>query len=344
MPALSQRTQPIRSIRVAHFTFVLYVVGLPLFIGGLALGHPMGMMFGAATFGTALLAFVVNVAATLTRGPRRDVTWWALAGALAFLVVTLALGLTLAGNLRWGFLRELRFLALGVHLHVALGGWVLLVIIGVAQKLLPMFLLSHGGGDRPARAAVALIAAGAAWLTFFHHLPGKSWRVAAALLGAGLACFLGQAWLFYRRRHRPALDPGMRLAAAGLGLLASSLILAAVVATQDVHPRVWTAYVSAVVLGISLFVAALYYKIVPFLVWYHRFGPLAGTQAVPQVAELYSAPVAHASGLLLVLGAVGLTGAVLVGQPGVARLAAVVLAGGVVTEAFQMFQLSRSGP
>src|SRR5690606_5435264 len=99
----------------------------------------------------------------------RDVTWWALTWAAFFLAVTLVLGLALAGNLRWGYLGGGRITSIGVHLHVALAGWVLLVMIGVGHRLLPMFLLSHGAGDGFARWAVRLVAAGAGVLAFLHH-------------------------------------------------------------------------------------------------------------------------------------------------------------------------------
>lgn len=337
--------EPIRSVRAGHLAFGLYVLGIPIFVYGVATGHHVAMMSGASIFGVGILVFVTNVAATLSRAPRRDVTWWALAGALVFLVITLVLGLTLAGNLWKGYLGAGRFMVLGVHLHIALGGWVLLVIVGVAQKLLPMFLLSHGVGDRLARAAVVLIAAGATWLALLHHLLfAMLWRGAAVLLGAGLACFLAQAVLFYRHRHRPALDPGMRLAAAGLGLLGMGLALAGPVVLLDVHPRIWTAYVMAMLLGITLFVAALYYKIVPFLVWYHRFGPLAGKQSLPKVGELYSTRAANAAGILLFFGATGTTAAVFFGQPMMARIAAVILMVGALVEAGQMLQLARRRP
>lgn len=337
--------EPIRSVRAAHLSFALYVLGLPVFVYGVVAGHHLAMMSGAGTFGVGILVFVANVSATLHKAQRRDVTWWALTGALVYLVVTLVLGLTLAGNLWKGYLGAGRFMVVGVHLHIAVGGWVLLVIVGVAQKLLPMFLLSHGVGDRLARASVALIAAGAAWLALLHHLLSAAlWRGAAVLMGVGLASFLAQAVLFYRHRHRPALDPGMRLAAAGLGLLGLGLVLAVPVVLMDVPPRVWVAYVMAMLLGITLFVAALYYKIVPFLVWYHRFGPLAGKQPVPRVGELYSARTANVAGILLLLGALGMTASVLFGHAAPARLAAVVLTAGVLVEAWQMLLLARRRP
>ncbi|NIQ54971.1 MAG: hypothetical protein GWN85_16275, partial [Gemmatimonadetes bacterium] len=59
--------------------------------------------------------------------------------------------------------------------------------VGVAHRLLPMFLLSHDVGDRWAKAAVALLSAGALVLTVGHHgAPVVARWLPAALLGSGL--------------------------------------------------------------------------------------------------------------------------------------------------------------
>src|SRR5690606_27717729 len=112
------------------------------------------LLAGAALLGSGLLVFVGNLALTLRRCRDRNITWWALTGAAVSLLATIVLGVSLAGNLQAGYLGENRFLALGVHIHVAVAGWVALVMIGVGHRLLPMFLLSHGASERPARLAV----------------------------------------------------------------------------------------------------------------------------------------------------------------------------------------------
>jgi hypothetical protein len=337
--------QPIRSERVAHVTFALYAPGLLAFATGLSTGHVVLMLGGAAVFGTGVLLFVGNLAATLKRSQRRDVTWWALAFAALYLFVTLVLGLALTGNLRWGYLGVGRVPSIGVHLHVALAGWVLLVMIGVAHRLLPMFLLSHGANDRFARAAVVLVAAGAGMLAFLHHAPPLvSHWLPGLFIALGCTSFLLQARQFYVRRHRPDLDPGMRLAAGALALLVLALALAWPVVTTDVPARVSVAYVMTIILAVSLFVAAHYYKIVPFLVWYHRFGPLAGRQAVPRVSDLYSARFATMAGALLVSGAVVLVASVALGAALPARLGALLLASGAGIEGGQMLLLWRTRP
>lgn len=337
--------EPIRSVRAGHIAFALYVPGVAAFVLGMVTGAVPVMLAGAAALGAGVLVFAVNLGATLWGAAHRDVTWWALAGADLYLCVTLVLGLALAGNLRWGYLGSARLTALGTHLHVALTGWVLLVMVGVAHRLLPMFLLSHGAKEWFAKAAVGLLAAGAAMLTVGHHGPPiVSHWLPALLLGLGLGAFLLQAREFYQHRHRPVLDPGMRLAAGALAILAAGLLLAGVAVFTPGSSRSSTAYVVVIVLGISLFIAAHYYKIVPFLVWYHRFGPLAGRQSVPRVNQLYSARAATVAGTLLVLGTATLSAAVIVGNAAAARGGAMLLAAGVGVEAVQMSALARRAP
>lgn len=337
---------PIRSTRLAHLSFALHVPGVALFVAGLLTGRHAAMLGGAACFGSGLLLFAGNLAATLRRAPERNLTWWALAAADAYLATTVVLGASLAGNLRWGYLGGERFLALGVHLHVAVAGWVLLVMAGVAHRLLPMFLLSHGATERPGRIAVALLAGGTAILVGFHHFlaPWTVWTV-AALLGGGLVAFLAQAAAFFRARKKPALDAGLRLAAAGAALLGAALLLAPFwLARGLAAPGLATAYVLALLLGVSLFVAGHYYKILPFLVWLHRFGPLVGRKQVPRVADLYAARPANAAAALLAMGAAGMVGATLAGSAEAARVAALLYAAGAAVVAVQMLGISRRRP
>jgi hypothetical protein len=339
---------PMRWHALGHGSLALYAPGLLLFAGGLQAGWTGVMLVGAALFSAGLLLFLVNAVASLARAPVRDLTWVALAAAFAFLLVTVVLGASLAGNLRWFYLGANRLQALGVHMHVALGGWVLLVVVTVGRKLLPMFLLSHDCEDRPGRAAAVLLATGATVLTLFHHVPGGAvmW-VAGALLAAGAVAFLAQVALYLRHSHRPGLDAGLRLAAAGMVFLAASVVLGGwSLATGFAGARLTTAYGAALVVGtFTPFVAGHYYKILPFLVWNHRYAALVGSgRRVPKVADLYDMRAANAAALLLTAGAALLVACILAGWAAGARAAAVVFAAGAMIEVWQMISLFRRSP
>lgn len=333
---------PIRSERHAHVGFIGYVAGLPMFVIGFLTGrHPL-MLTGVALFAGALLLFVLNLARTLRRASERNVTWWCLAGAAVFLVATIVLGASLAGNLRWGYIGDNRLLAIGVHLHVALAGWVLLVAIGVAHRLLPMFLLSHDVPTWPAVAAAWLTGSGAGILLALHHyLTPPVLLLVAALLAGGVLAFIGYAATHFRGRKRRVLDAGMSLAAAGVGFLLLGVALAPFVVVHGAGaPRLAIAYVMALVVGgFSLFVAGHQYKIVPFMVWFHRYSSLMGKRKLPVVADLYSAPTARSAGALLALGTALLLIGVLAGNTLIGRSGALLFFAGAAVLGGQLLPL-----
>ena len=318
----------------AHASFAAHVVGVTAFVAGVASGRPALVHVGACGLAAGFVVFATNLAATLAAVRERGLTWWALAGAAVFLVVTPAYGVVLALNLDGGALvGASRFTVVAVHAHVAIVGFVLMVVVGVAHRLLPMFLLSHGASERAAWVAIALLFSGAALLA----IPiGGDLRVASAgaLASAGVIAFLIQAATFFRHRRRRAIDPGMRLAAAGLGGLALAVLIAPVALSRGLSDlQLVTTYFAVLLGAISLFVAGHYYKIVPFLVWYHRLGPLVGARKVPKVAELFSEPIARADGVLLVFGWLGLAVGIYTSAAGLVRAAALAFAVGAVLEA-----------
>jgi hypothetical protein len=298
---------PIRWTRLAWATLAVFAPGLALFTAGLLAARSAWVIVGAVVFGVALMMFVANLAATLwgarPRGDEPDaaerrLTWYALALAAAFLAATVLLGAALSGNLRWGFLGAERFVALGVHMHVAIAGWVLLVIVGVAHRLLPMFLLSHGASGVTGCAAVGLLGGGSGLLLVLTtRSPRWSGRPRAARRpGRSRSCSRrrSSSGTGGSRRSTPAAPRGLRLA----------FLLALAIAPFAVHaglaaPRLATAYVLVLVLGgLSLFVAGHYYKILPFLVWYHRFGPLVGRGRC-RAWRTCTPPARHAAAALL---------------------------------------------
>lgn len=328
---------------LAHVTFCLQVLGAAGFVVGLALARRPLVITGAAALSAAFVLFAANLGVTLAAVRERSVTWWALAGAALYLVVTPVYGLLLQLNAIGG-LGLHRFHVVAVHAHVAIVGVVLLVIVGVAHRLIPMFLLSHGASERPAWVAVALLAAGAALLAL--PIGGMAVDAAGGVLAAGgILAFVVQAIGFFRHRKRRGLDPGLRIAAAGLVALLAAMAIAPFALSKGLADlRLLSTYFVVLLGALSLFVAGHYYKIVPFLVWYHRFGPLVGFRKVPKVSELFSERVAHLSGLLLVGGFAGVALGTYLGSMTAVRAAAVALASGALVESTVIARVARRRP
>ncbi|MBW7932984.1 MAG: hypothetical protein H3C62_05090 [Gemmatimonadaceae bacterium] len=336
--------QAIASERLAHVTFVLHVTGVGLMVTGIALHHALTLGAGLAALSAGITLFVGNLAVTLRRSKQRELTWWALSAAVVFLSVALILGVALAINRFTGMLGSAQDLALRVHLHTAMYGWVLLVIVGVSHRLLPMFLLSHGGKERYGWWATGLITAGAALLALFHHVPVVGRELPIALLAAGLLVWVGQARVFYRHRHRPQLDAGLRLSAVAIVVLACAPLVLGRFLFPGASAAVRTLYAAILVLGAALFVAAQYYKIVPFLIWNRYYGPLAGSRPLPRVADLYAAREAMTAIALLAGGAVVALIGIAVASAGAVQASAVLLTSGAAVEARQLWGVSRRRP
>lgn len=336
--------QAIASERVAHLTFVLQVVGVALMVTGIALHHATGLTVGLSVLSAGITLFVGNLAVTLHRSKQRELTWWALCAAATFLSIALILGVALAINRFTGMLGTAHDLALRVHLHTALYGWVLLVIVGVSHRLLPMFLLSHGGVERYGWWAAGLIAAGAALLTLLHHVPILGRELPLTLLAAGLLVWVVQARVFYRHRHRPQLDAGLRLSAVAIGLLALAPLALGRLLLPGASATARTTYAGILVLGAVLFVAAQYYKIVPFLIWNRYYGPLAGSRPLPRVADLYAPREALVAISLLAGGAAVVLAGIVVASAALVKTGAGLLTAGAVVEARQLWGVSRRRP
>ena len=324
--------RPLRSTTIAHVSFAAQALGVACLVVALIAGSRSLLLVGASALTLAFVSFGANLAITLAGARERGFTFWALAAATVSLVATPVYGLVLAFSLHVGGLED-RFGTIGEHAHIAIVGFVMIVMVGVAHRLMPMFLLTHGVTERPAWISLALLF-GAASLLIVHHVGGVARLVAAGALGcAGVVAMIVQAALFFRHRKRRSIDPGMRLAAAGLVGLAIAVVLAPFALTRGMSDlRLLTTYFVVLLGAISLFVAGHYYKIVPFLVWNHRFGPLLGKRKVPMVAELYSEKVALANVALLVSGLVGLAIGTYVGSELLARIAATVFAAGALLE------------
>ena len=338
---------PIRSWRVGHASFWTFAPGVGLFAGGVGTTSPILRHAGLTLVAAGVVLAVSNVASTLPRARARDVTWAAIALAITFLTTTLTLGAILLHNLQTGFIAAARLRVLATHLHVAIVGWALIMIVGVSHRLLPMFLLARGADTRWTKRALAFLAIGVPTLATGILVQQTAVRwVGVGLLELGIACFLRQAYAFYRARAKRSLDAGMRFAATALGFLTVSALLGpAVLAAGPGHARLDTAYVAIGLLGgIVLYIIGLFYKIVPLLAWVARYRGHMGKRRVPTVAEMYSSRVALVQLAAMGLGLAFLGAGIASGSERVVQCGALLFLAGVLLFVGQLVHVAFGGP
>ncbi len=280
---------PLRWPRLAWGHLVIYVAGASGLVAAFWIGRFDAPLIAAAAvvwLGIALLVF--NLGATLVGSGKRDITSWLIAGALVNLLLTATVGLLLAVNFTHPFLPASHLEFLELHAHLGFAGWLLCLIMGAGRRLLPMFLVAPE--PPPRRAALAFVAVESGlvlWGAGLWLAPHAAWIVPAAiaLLVLGLALWLIEAATIVRTRSRRALDPALKTAVVALGLLAVAAAAGVAVARSAglASPAV-QAYGALFLLGaVSLLIQAFLYKIIPFLVWLHRWSGLVGRQPVPNL-------------------------------------------------------------
>jgi cbb3-type cytochrome oxidase subunit 1 len=326
---------PLWSVRLANWTFWIFLIGATGTIGHMwvyAVGW--GLPFSAAMALFAMGMFAFNLLATMARVREWNLSGLHLLTALVFIVLAAAFGVTLAANLSTPFLKTDHLRLLSVHAHLAFLGWVTLVIMGVALKLIPMFALAHGYSTSLARAAYGLVAFGTiglsvAWI--FGGPPGLQ-VFYAVLLAGGILAFLGQLVTIFRHRMRKELDVGMRHTIVSFSNLALLLLIGLYIAVrrpdvvQNPVPNWQLVYGFLAFYGfVSFIIMGQMYKILPFLTWYHRFSDRVGKESVPMLKEMFSERLGQIQFWLSLVGYAGAVVAIFLGQTRALQAAAAVL-------------------
>jgi hypothetical protein len=301
------------SERLARFQSWLHLIGVPGMVCMFLkwdfkqIGH-----FGSV-FGIGVILFVYNMARTLARIPRWTPIAFGIATGIGWMLVTMSAGLFIACAKCWPSLSSFAPLPqMHAHAHLGLLGIFITLIVAVSYRLVPMFAVSKVQSSRRAAWSIALLNLGVASVatTILFQSP---WKIGAALITiSGLALFNVELRAILRAGARPKLDWGMRHFITGMSLITptATLSLALCLPGVPVSPHLENVYAVFGLFGVLLFaLIGILYKILPFFVWFHRYGSEIGRSKVPQLADMYSAPLQafgyalHIAALFLVAGA-----------------------------------------
>lgn len=266
-------------------------LGTPLLAVGLYRGDSGLIHAAMAALAIGWLPFLAAAAVSLARARSASgLTLIPMRLAWLAALLTVALGLwlagVLAGDLNPGGIDR------GFSLHVAWGltGWVLLLVMGVAYQVVPMLQITPPYPAVYTRWAtwVVFAALALASLATFTERPALA-ELGQGLIGASLAGFGLVTLDLQRRRRRRVSDTTLLFWRLGMSSL---LVLAPLPWLYPRLPVGWQA--PAAVTGGLLFllgfavsvVSGMLYKIVPFLAWFHlqtQTGARAGS--IPNMKE-----------------------------------------------------------
>ena len=265
---------------VAAVVHPLITAGAIFLASAFLLQQQVLFLVAAAVFITALGLFLTVMAIALLRTPARGMSIHVLRVAVFGLLVTVMLGATLALTL--GLEEHLQtdwsLLAL-VNVHVAwgLGGWALMLVIGVSYLVVPMFQLTPSYPvwlTRLLPAGLFLVLCLWSLQLVAPSAAAQAWQSGVGIVGVSLAGSYAFAtlWLQARRRRRQS-DPTLifwRVAMLSLLAFAVSWIVFEALPQLGGNLRapLWLGVLAIPGLFLSV-ITGMLYKIMPFLNWLH---------------------------------------------------------------------------
>ncbi len=316
---------------VAAVVHPLLAVAALLLVLAFALDRPVLFQVAGPLFAAFLGGFLTVVAVALLRTQAQGKSLHTLRLAIFGLLVTLTLGSILAIALGWQTGWPL-LIAANVHAAWGLGGWALLLLIGVSYLAVPMFQLTPPYPGWLARwLPLGLLLLLCLWSLQLVARDGvaQSWQSGVALAGLLLAALyaLATLWLQARRRRRLVDVTFLFWRGAMLSLLALAVswVVLEMLPSFGEHPRapLWLGVLALAGVFVSA-INGMLYKIVPFLNWLH-LQQLGGLKVLPPNIKQMIPERAMRGQLKLHFSALGLLLAAVLWPP-LAKVAGLVFA------------------
>ncbi len=271
---------------------MLHTILIPailLMVSGFFWNHSWMLKASLILLFPTILLFLLQLVQPLARADGSRPVVLAMRFAAICLALTLLLGsLNLAQYSGWwpGF--QDRNLLKTLHLQMGLLGWIGFLIFGVGFHVIPMFYLSKPFSDKQARGILLTAFGSLSALSTGSILGmGKDWLILFSLPGLASVFYFSYTLLrMLHQRKRKVHDSTLRLWQGGILALCLSLplgLLHLVSSGQQWLFLFGIFFIGGFAISVSI---GMLYKIVPFLIWFHRFSSLVGQVRVPLLKDL----------------------------------------------------------
>ena len=289
---------PVPYTRIAHLVHILLVAGLVGFVWRLLGGPVVAMSWAIMAFKLALPAFLLPLGWALLYPATVNETVQGMRLAVLSLVAVTLMGLMMAAGFAGDLFPQNRMLWVQVHLTVALLGWVGGLIMSVSWQVIPMFYLAPATSKTARRWLFGMLVTGLIlpFTVLFATIDTTGWLspgiiAAISSLPAALVIWVLHPFLVLKSiaaRKRKRSDASLLFWKAGMGT-ALLIIPIAAIALLLPDPRWQVLFGWVTIWGwAGMIMHGMLSRIVPFLVWFHRFSARVGLEPVPSMRGLLS--------------------------------------------------------
>ena len=279
-------------LEVEHFSIDLYYVVNPLlFLGTVIIffgfyKYPILLSYGGVIVFISFFIFLLESFLTIKKVEKLNFLSSTVLVANVFLllglIVAIILSFVYSGNLDL----DIKALMLS-HIYLVFVGYLGITIISMSYILIPMFWLSHSFNNIYLKLAFYSISVGVVFVVLsqiFKFLIFEYFGYSLVLIGFIL--FIYQLYLIFKTKVRKQKDIYYKYIVFSIVNFVLALILVCIyyIFLND-YILIIAGFIFLLGFLIPIITAHLY-KIIPFLVWFHRFAPLVGKEKVPMLADM----------------------------------------------------------
>lgn len=277
------------NIMAARKVHAIFASGVVLIVSGIYLMSESLITVASLLLLVALLSFVIQIGIALFKVEADRPTVIAMRISIICLLITVLLGFYFsAAHAGFWELPENRVQMTGIHIVLGLFGWVGTLIMGVGFHVIPMFYMTPEFPPEKSFSILlaytsslilvplSLLADGGGMLSIMAGLPAL----------AAMLVFMKITLDLIKNRKRKIMDATLRSWQVGLTILPLALIALFVLQFAE-HDAFIFLFGIVYIAGFGLTVTTgMLYKILPFLIWFHRFSLLIGKVPVPLMRDI----------------------------------------------------------
>ncbi|MBK6374995.1 MAG: cytochrome C oxidase subunit I [Saprospiraceae bacterium] len=319
---------------LAYISFILAAIGIPLLVYGF---YVFDMRWPAQWGGwlvvMAILAYMINIAVSMVKSKHESVHAVFVFTATTWLCFTAILGLAQVYNFTSILLPESSLHYLTLHAHAGIIGWFLLLIIGVASRLIPMFLISKYSNVRLLWWIYALINGALLIFVILFLYPGREALLFIPVITVFIAIslFIYYCYWAYKKRIRKQVDEQVKLSLISvvmllLPVLFLILVIVTLILTSGEQLNLIISYGFIIFFGwITAIIMGMTFKTLPFIVWNKVYHHLSGLGKTPSPKDLFNNSVFKIMAIAYLAGFIIFTLGILFGNSIVLKLGAIFL-------------------
>ena len=246
----------------------LLLGGTITLLGGFITHAEILFLFASVLLGASLLYVSVSMGIKLWRLSHHSASsrgiLWSLISLLMVVLLALYMTLTYAGLLEGIYFLQIK------QMHYAFGlfGWLALLIVSISFQTVEMFYVTPAYPILLSRMLPIAIVLLLALISLLGFMQSGAIFYAQALLYLWLILYAGYTLLRLSQRKRPLADATMWFWRTGMGSLILSMLLLLIALFSPNHTLISIATLLFVSFVLSV-LFAMFYKIVPFLTWFH---------------------------------------------------------------------------